>query len=46
VSSRTSNGFTITSFVGWLARDPDDGSIDGQFNTSIFPDYTSFVVFK
>ena len=46
VSNRTSNGFRITSFVGWLAVDPDDGDIDGLYNTSIFPDYTSFVVFK
>ena len=46
VWNRTTNGFTITSFVGWLAADPDDGDIDGLYNTSIFPDYTSFVVFK
>jgi len=45
VSSRTSAGFRITSVVGWYAGTAGDGD-DYWFNTSIFPDYTSFVVFK
>lgn len=45
VSNRTSTGFRITTFVGWYAGTAGDGD-DYWYNTSIFPDYSSFVVFK
>ena len=45
VSARTSTGFRVTTFVGWYAGSAGDGD-DYWFNTSIFPDYSSFVVFK
>jgi hypothetical protein len=45
VSARASTGFRVTTFVGWYAGTAGDGD-DFWYNTSIFPDYSSFVVFK
>jgi hypothetical protein len=45
VSNRTVNGFRVTVFTGWHAGSAGDGD-DYWFNTSQFPDYNSFVVFR
>jgi hypothetical protein len=45
VSDRTSIGFRMTTFVGWYAGEADDGDAYWS-NTSLHPDYISFVVFK
>ena len=45
ISARSSGGFRVTTFVGWYIGYPGDGD-DYWGNTSIFPDYSSFVVFK
>ena len=45
VSNRTVNGFKVTVFTGWHAGQAGDGD-DYWFNTSQFPDYNSFVVFR
>ena len=45
VSNRTVNGFRVTVFTGWHVGSAGDGD-DYWFNTSQFPDYNSFVVFR
>jgi hypothetical protein len=45
VSGRSSIGFRMTTFVGWYVDTADDGD-DYWSNTSLHPDYISFVVFK
>jgi hypothetical protein len=45
ISARASAGFRVTTFVGWYIGANGDGD-DYWGNTSVFPDYSSFVVFK
>ena len=45
VSNRSSTGFTMTTFAGWYVGSADDGD-DYWSNTSLHPDYISFVAFK
>ena len=45
VSDRTAAGFRVTVFTGWWAGQAGDGD-DYWYNTSQFPDYNSFVVFR
>lgn len=45
VYDRTNTGFKIIVYSGWYAGTAGDGD-DYWYNTSIFPDYNSFIVVK